>query len=341
MSCSKSLTIGPASISTETPFDAAVYVPSVAKIFATMGPYVCKCNSTTGAIESTARVSSPLEGPCGITYHAATGFVYVSGWNGSSGIYYTLQRLERDIFPVNPTTMAVGVGLGIYALCGDAISADTSQGPMELKSNGGSYIYFTWLAEGSGTGTFMKRVNPANLGGFAGYELLGYGDSPNAWIQFGLRVAANDTIYYMLASAHRVAFDELVGVDSGTLNYTADSATVLPTAVEYCNADTNTYCVGGNANLLKITSYGPDAYSVIDMSAVFGASNPTPVHIRYNSVDGKLYIPCPASNQVLIYEPIGATWEVKTGFDSPFDAVFTPTKSFAVQKGPVGLMEIV
>ena len=276
MSCFKTLTIAPAATTTEVPFDAATYAANVDKIFATMGPYVCKCNATTGVVEAMARVASPLEGPCGVTYHAVNGTVYVSGWNGHSGIYYTLNRLERDIFPVNPTTMAVGSGLGIYALCGDAVAGDTSQGPMELKSNGGSYIYFTWLAEGAGTGTFMKRVNPLNLGGFAGYELLGYGDSPNAWVQFGLRVAANDTIYYMLASAHRVAFDELVGVDSGTLNYTADSATVLPTAVEYCPADTFTYCVGGNANLLKITSYGPDAYTVIDMSAVAGATNPTP-----------------------------------------------------------------
>ncbi len=334
MSCTKALTISPATVASEAPFDAAVYVPSVAKIFATMGPYVCKCNATTGVLETAVRVTSPMEGPCGITYHAASDLVYVSGWNGKSGIYYTLARLERDIFPVNPTTMAVGVALGIYALCGDAVTGDTSQGPMELRSNGANYIYFTWLAEGAGTGTFMKRVDPANLGGFAGYKLTGKGDSPNAWVQFGLNL---NTIYYMLASAHRVQFEEL-GVTSGNLNY--NPALVLPTAVEYCPADTFTYCVGGNSNMLKITNYNPDAYTVIDLSAVAGATNPTPLHIRYNAVNGKLYLPCPASNQVLLYEPLGATWEVKTGFDSPFDAVFTPTKAFAVQKGVIGLREI-
>jgi hypothetical protein len=97
--------------------------------------------------------------------------------------------------------------------------------------------------------------------------------------------------------------------------------------------------------------------------ATFDAWNPitlptstvTPVayHIRYNPFNGKIYVPDVAGNQVTVIapnwaivpsqnytltvtNPITATY---TGFDSPIDVVFTPSGSFAVQQGLVGLKQ--
>lgn len=337
MGCSKQFTLTSAATDQDYPFDAACYVSSVDKIFATMGPYVVKCNATTGAVEDIALVSSPAEGPCGICYHSIKDVVYVSVRDGKSGIYYTLTRPERDIFPVDPATMAVGAGLGVYGLIGD-VGGDVSQGPMDLVYNGDNYIYFTWLAEHAAGGASLKRIDPDNIAGFAGYDLAGYTDDPNCWIQFGINPP--NELYWVRASGHRVQFEDIGGVDSGSYNYTGVSATVLLTACEYCPADTYTYCVGGNGNMLRITSYTPDIGNVIDLTAVPGAVSPNPIHIRYNSVDGKLYLPSPGGGQVLIYDPIAATWDVRSGFNSPIDVVFTPTKAFAVQNSSVGLEEI-
>lgn len=64
------------------------------------------------------------------------------------------------------------------------------------------------------------------------------------------------------------------------------------------------------------------------------------VNIKFNSVDGLLYIAGGADNTVIVLNPAGNSFVVKTGFDLPFDFVFTPSKKFAVQLGSTPLKEI-
>lgn len=67
-----------------------------------------------------------------------------------------------------------------------------------------------------------------------------------------------------------------------------------------------------------------------------------PFNVRFNAYDNMLYVPGYSNNKVYVIDAATDTlMATKTGFDSPWDAVFTPTKKFAVQHGSVGLKEIV
>src|SRR5262245_61980998 len=79
MSCRRTLSLTEATTG-EGSLDDAVYVASVDKIFATMGPHIVKLNATTGAREAFARVAGPAFGTCRLCYHSTTSTLYVSIW---------------------------------------------------------------------------------------------------------------------------------------------------------------------------------------------------------------------------------------------------------------------
>lgn len=86
----------------------------------------------------------------------------------------------------------------------------------------------------------------------------------------------------------------------------------------------------------KTTGGGADV--VIDT----GLTGALPFNIRYRSSNDRIYVPTWEDNSVVIIDPSSDTVEtIKTGFDSPFDVVFTASKAFAVQHGSEGLKEIV
>lgn len=66
-----------------------------------------------------------------------------------------------------------------------------------------------------------------------------------------------------------------------------------------------------------------------------------PIRIRYRSSDGKLYIPTWEADSVVILDPTTDTVsDIKTGFSSPCDVVFTGSKAFAIQQSSLGIKEI-
>ena len=85
------------------------------------------------------------------------------------------------------------------------------------------------------------------------------------------------------------------------------------------------------------TNYDPDWLFI-----GLGDSDAIPYRLRFNPVDNLIYVPTFKSDKVIRVDP--STLTVKdtfTGFDSPHDVVFTPSRAFAVQYGGVGLKEIV
>lgn len=341
MSCQKTLTLNP--VAADYPLDAAVYAPSVDKIFGTMGPYLLKCNASTGAVEASARVTAPAQGPCGIAYHPLTDMVYVSVWNSPADIWLTTNRPNRDIFPVNPATMAVGSGLGLYAMLGSS-SGDIDQGPMFL-SYYDHYLFFCWSFANAfdSSNSHIGRIDPANTADHWTDIQMSEGDESNVFVQFGIQYSPTPTLYYPYASGVRVyMFDLPDDVSNDFIPISApDWGIIMPIAAEYCPADGLAYYISTNKWLMRADDFALNVYTKLDISSV-GDPSPKPNHIRYRSSNQKLYLPSASSDKITIWNPLtSAVDSVKTGFDSPYDVVFTPTKAFAVQKGPVGLKEIV
>jgi YVTN family beta-propeller protein len=113
----------------------------------------------------------------------------------------------------------------------------------------------------------------------------------------------------------------------------------LPCGVAWCPVNGHAYWVQQSPILLK-----SNAAKIWNSSWDWvntGVGNATPINIRYRPFDQQLYIPNWQDNTVTVLDPITDTVSaVKTGFTSPIDVVFTPTKAFAVQDSTVGLLEI-
>lgn len=95
----------------------------------------------------------------------------------------------------------------------------------------------------------------------------------------------------------------------------------------------------GNQRLIKYNLDG----TINSLSTLAGATlGGMTMKMRYNSNDGKLYIPCPNANQVIQFDPQTDTVShiFTTGMDAPHDMVFSPAAQYAVQFGPQGLVAL-
>jgi len=65
------------------------------------------------------------------------------------------------------------------------------------------------------------------------------------------------------------------------------------------------------------------------------------IRMRFNPYDNYIYIPCPATNTVIQYNPSTDTVVQQfSGLDAPHDVVFTPSGVYAVQYGVSGLVQL-
>lgn len=324
----------------------AIYVAAQDKIYGTMGPYIAKFNATTGEREAISKVTAPAEGPCHLVYHAGT--VYVSCWNaqvGASSDGTTVTSLYRDIFPVNPTTLAVGARLGVYDAMQFAIpSYMMFEGPHQMISLG-SMLWFDWQASGA-THQYV-RIDPSAPGTWTPF--ISNSDKFVADLRFCVGQFATDgtNIIYANAQNARLAYFNAVGVmaTAAACNLTVgDTGVVMPVAVEYCPADTKTYAVCASEYVMRVDAWSGTNYTKFNLSALV-TSGCNPFHIRYRSSNQCLYLPSQGNDTVLVWNPVtdpamGSVLQ-KTGFDGPIDVVFTGSKAFAVQSGVQSLKEIV
>lgn len=144
-----------------------------------------------------------------------------------------------------------------------------------------------------------------------------------------------------------------------TTDFVFNSHDVLPytqlsTGVSFCALTTKAYSVQGNFTLTKhninealLTLPGfLDNYTWVQYNT--GRINCTARRVRCCNVPGnpyygKVLIPAWKDDTVLVWDSatdLVGNMVVKSGFTAPIDVVYTPTKAFAVQNSPVGLLEI-
>lgn len=326
----------------ETPIDDAVFVPSVNKIFGTIGPHIARFNAVTGAFETSVRVVGPAMGNCRICYHAPLDTIFVSVWNVLSRQWTGQDWSIRGLYPVNPATMAIGVVVDTDSFA--TLSRRWSSGPMHVFSPGiGTNLYF---AQWNVIGIYWWRVNPTNIADRQNPSQGVTFDGDNCYHQFdsdGTNMYGANTFNFEIQRYDM----SLTNGSFGRCRINAPQRFVdNPVSVAWADSSSNCFAVCGTPVLIKATSFvSPGAYTAHTMNSASVSGMPAlttvrPVRMRYRDSDGKLYIACQEHNAVIVWDPTTDDGVWKSGFFMPIDVVFTTDKAFAVQLGSEGLKEI-
>lgn len=337
MACPASLTIEQESEG-DTPLFQAIYLSGLDKIIGIHGQWLYKFNASTGAKEAELRWAPSIINEAYICNIGNT--VYVSAWRGVIENYrpFPYDRPYRNVYAVNASTMLV-TGLIDVAINDDApYSPDFYQGFRNIITDG--TLLYGW----NGSGLYW-RMNPANT---ATYTTFDDGDSHNSPLIDMLLETTNGLVWTTNNSTAQKAVSafDITNLSakcrSTPLNGPTDPN---PVGITFDPVHNRIYGVQGDADVFSfdasavappaMNNFGWTRLSILQAAA-------TPVRIKYNSVDGLIYVPGWASDQVEVLNPSTNTiTAVKTGFTAPFDVVFTPLKKFAVQNSSVGLREIV
>lgn len=332
---------------TDMPLDQAVYVPAAgghgAYIAAVRNGYVFNFNATTGAKVASVCFAPTIYGPSTIVYEPVND-VLVVGTSGEWGGWFgSANGPGKGLFKINPTSLATTLHLTAYsknntpsaggAHVSDLLLGDARDGIYQMYVNGG-IVYGTLFSFQASTtfGGSLFLFDPSTNG------FQCYAGSPTTQ-QENSKMIIVGGVMLINGAAH----------DLSTFNYTTDlseatgynflpSATTSGCAYGMCNPPSgNIYIVDRSALIYKV-----NAALNVNSSVSLGAGNTGAINCRYNSVDQLIYVPCPASNKIVVYDPsTDAVVTTKVGFDSPHDVVFTPTTKWAVQHGIVGLQAIV
>lgn len=330
MGCFKTFVFSQAAIG-EAALQDAVYVTSTDKIYATSGVHVLAFNASTGVLETSVRVASPVNGTARLAHHDIDDMLYVSVWNEPNNQYFSLTHPGRDVYPVNPATMAVGARLNLSStsLVDNEFTSGSYFGPRWVGSSG-DYLYVQWARDNGGYN--MLRVNPSNLADrctqayFTGVFLV----DQIALTPTQIMVPSPDDTALMFAP---------IGYNTNAQWDYCDIPPYYPVAAEYCPSDGLVYATDGEGNLFRINDPSTDDFTVFDLTAIDPAA--TPVRLRYSTVTQKIYLPNMLSDSVIVWDPNTASGSLVVGFENPVDIVTAGSKIWAVQNSPdTPLLEI-
>lgn len=317
------------------PLFDATYCSLTDKIYGMMGPYVVQFNATTGAKEGVARVAAPMIGPCRICFHAPTSLLYVSCFYDPSWVdlINNTASPRSIIIPVSPMSpWATGAVIDIYSIFADLSAGFSKQGingPIPILSNG-NYLYFGFRFQAGGGQLF--RVNPSNTVDNA----TNAGVDWSSWNVEQFAVSGASLYWPNPGSPNAGQRNaDFSGISNQVFMGAMDET---PVALDFDG--TLAWAVCGNQWLLGINFAGLGSYTPYNIES--GTTSPLkPFRIRYRSSDNSVYMPSQNKDAIILRNCGTGILSMKTGFDGPVDVVFTPTKAFAVQSGPVGLKEIV
>lgn len=349
---------------TVPPLFGALYESSRGVIYGVNQGRIYKIDATTGELISQARLREDVMGQNFIVYLSTTDRLYVTVWGLKTEFDFrnpasSNSNGEKLIIEVNPDTLAVTNSFNICAAAALNFASLNSNQPGQITADPtNGLIYGLQYPEGNST------YNPWKLNPLTGIFTIGstfptYGDGAThayvpersfidpdtgrMWVSF---VSAAPPVGIMARSL-RIPQLDAVGVVNVGIGDAADSSHAVPVATAMVYRSSYLYFTIGHSvaqsmtysgrYVIKKKSDNSGSRTVIDT----GRANARPFNIRYNSVNDRIYVPTWPDDTVVIIDPASDTVEsVKTGFDSPWDVVFTPTKKWAVQLATPGLKEI-
>lgn len=316
--------------------NSAVYDPVRDVIWGTGTPgHILKFNSDTGALIENYNVFGPDWGNDGsVAYHADNDRLY-----SATRISYASGNIPTQfkLYEINPDTLAITNSVNLTLMASSW--ATNGGGLLRIYSANGNLF---GIAYELSTGAELFVINPATVfptapGG--SYQIRRLNSVP----VFG-DVVFDNRIDPIITAVN----NEYYAPNGGTTvanRYSANTAVAtyvgLPTipgpayGIAYSSWNERYYVAKATR---YITKMGP----CLDTSEIdTGRANADPYNIRFNPYTYYLYVPNWNDNTVAIISPVDDSITIVSGFDSPYDIVFTPTRTFAVQHSREGLKEVV
>ena len=346
MACTAILNFLPAIA--DSPMDAAIYHPTRNSIFSVRNGYISEYSLALVLLNGPTKFTSSCFGRSCVAYDPGADRIWV-GTNGDWAAGYlgdtggvNPARSTVGLYRIIPSTLAVESFIDVTAIVAVKDWSVVAGVYDVLVSNGKLFGTF-----GHYTGT--NNVNSPNLWSFAlnvpAYTLAWSGATS---LQSFNTQLAHDSSNQIWVAGDWDNFNSLFpayGADSGA---PASSPGSAPTNGAHCAIAFSTVA-GGAIYLVQMPNQTLAKYNFstgvkISEPAMAGANlGGMTSRIRFNSNDNLLYIPCPATNQVIAFNPSTDTVSkiYTTGMDSPHDMVFAPGGiNIAVQQGPKGLIQL-
>ncbi len=319
--------------------DQAIYHAGTNKIFGVRGQWLFQFNATTGALEATLRFAPDAIGRSCMTQIGDNLYIGLSSTTDPIPFAFPVGSFAgRDIWQVTASTFtAVGrLGLDvnlIYSYGAFGISQIYGKGWINLQTDGVGLLGYN-----DDDGEWSLNTSFA-----AGYHTRSYSGPTDSVYD-----AINSAVWYANPTSPNIDARAADMTDlADTCHNTGNCGAV--SGIAYASDFGRVYCVRNTSELLWVSTvgifpaYNNFAFGVLNT----GVANANPFKLKYVPYGGghpfshKILIPNFFANSVTVWDPAtNLIVSTKTGFDSPFDIVNTPTKSFAVQSGVTGLKEI-
>lgn len=306
----------------EMPLDTALYHTVLDQIFAVRGGYIFKLNASSGSIISSSRYNGIAFPYSDLTWDSVNDRLWTCFWHDPLREVWPDQTYMR-IFEINPADLSVVSDYGLITSGCDTTYGEYGNGPQAvLYAKGMLYVA---TMNGTGTGHRLAKYDPTNIP---------VGSTCN--IIPAYRTYFPHIVYD--SNQNEVWVNDVGGnrVYGETLGPLASIAPHEPFGFCLCTVNNDLYMACGTQYVIRQnTTTG--VFSAIDTAR----ANATPFRARFNAYDNMVYVPLYRDDRVAVIDPSsGDAVTIKTGFDSPIDCVFTPTKKWAVQQGNTGLLEI-
>lgn len=325
------------------PLHSAVYQSGRDVIFAVRGGTVFKLNATTGKKISSSRYGGPDLSDSYITYDTGRDKLWVTyspgGFKAPPG--NTAPTNDEYIYKLNPDTLAIEqtIGIGANLLSANPFDEQLCNNVMRHLTSNGVHLGYVTNSPTNANGTKFVFFNPDSLP----FNTFTRSNTTARWGFISVYPSSTDWLYvdddsYNDGVTRRTNANVFVESGGGYPVIGSNANTKRIYGFAFVASSNKQYCANRSNLILKL-----DASSAIVGTAIDTGRPAADIwNIRRNTVDGKLYAPTFSDNAVVIIDPAaGDAVTVKTGFDSPWDVVFTPTKKWAIQHSSEGLKEIV
>lgn len=309
-------------------------------IVAVRGGRAYKCNPTTGAILlQTGTIALPdfsqlANGPATCCWDPVTAKVFCAAWN--VGHYNKATETSvRSFWKIEPVSLAISNTYDFNTVFSGGTGIPSNQSALE----NGIAVMRAYNTKIYGVGWGVSAFNPAfsifrfNPGSPTTSEFVqsGYQEYPS--FCYGVVGGTNDVVFYNMQDANRIGWYDFTAASFGS---NAIDGTKEKLAIEYAVTQNRLFCTD-EFQLIYVYDNAGTYITTIDT----GDSSFNGVNIAQNPYTEKIYVAGGASNSVAVINPATNALTMKTGFDLPWRFVFTPTKTFCVQQGAIGLKEVV
>jgi hypothetical protein len=333
----------------DMPFDAAVYHPGRNSIFAVRGGRIFECDAGSGAILGLADFNVYGFSPSCICYDAANDRLWASCWNQDHGDALIAGN-KRWFARINPATLVVETLVDIGMIWVD--SGFRQSGVTDAFVVNGYVVFVGWclsfMSAQINCGMFSTTSPGALFASQSGFNMSSLIDR----VSFAFDPGAGRLWMGFATGAVPGGGNGLIWPVDVTFGGSPSMAVNIP----YVTAPPNTTFVSEQYGMafntatgkiyMSFYSGGIERFSsgMVREAVLLAHGDPykAALNVRYNATTNKVYAACVGGQSVAVIDcGAGDAVTVKTGFDLPFNIVCTPTKTFAVQQGGVGLKEIV